>query len=121
MLKGALPVVVIIGAWIAITGCGAGGSSASAAQGKTGNGGIELVYLGQPTGGTESVSGKDVKDAIAIIRERAHSLGLRGVTVSRLGGAEIKIDLPHAAHATRAIQALGASGQLYFFDWEPSL
>jgi SecD/SecF fusion protein len=121
MLKRALPVVVIIGALIAATGCGDGGSSASAAQGKTGNGGIELVYRGQPTGETESVSGKDVKDAIAIIRKRARSLGLRGVSVSRLGGAEIKIDLPHATHATRAIQALGSSGQLYLFDWEPSL
>lgn len=121
MLKRALPVVVIIGALIAVTVCGDGGSSASAAQGKTGNGGIELVYRGQPTGETESVSGKDIKDAIAIIRERARSLGLLGASVSRLGVAEIKINLPHATHATRAIDALGSAGQLYFFDWEPSL
>jgi hypothetical protein len=64
MLKRALPVVVIIGALIAVTGCGDGGSSASAAQAKTGNGGIELVYRGQPTGGTESVSGKKIKYAV---------------------------------------------------------
>jgi SecD/SecF fusion protein len=120
MLKRALPVVVIIGALIAAA-AGGGGSSASAAQGKTGNGGIELVYRGQPTGETGSVSGKDVKDAIAIIRKRARSLGLRGASVSRLGGTEIKINLPHATHATRAIEALGSSGQLYLFDWEPSL
>src|ERR1700744_1658813 len=106
MLKRALPVVVIIGALIAATGCGDGGSSASAAQGKTGNGGIELVYRGQPTGETESVSGRDVKAATAIIRKRARSLGLRGATVSRLGGAEVKITLPHATHTTRAIEAL---------------
>ena len=71
MLKRVVPAVVIVGALIAATGCGEGRSSASAAQGKTGNDGIELVYRGEPTGETESVSGKDVKDAIAIIRKRA--------------------------------------------------
>jgi SecD/SecF fusion protein len=121
MLKRAVPVVVVIGALIAVTGSGDGGPSASAAQGKTGNRGIELVYRGQPTGETESVSGREIKDAITIIRKRARSLGLLGARVSRLGVAEIKINLPHATHSTRAIEALGSVGQLYLFDWEPSL
>ncbi len=120
MLKRAVPVVLIIGALIAVTGCGDGGPSASAARGKTGRGGIELVYRGQPTGETESVSGKEIKDTIAIIRKRARSLGLLGASVSRLGFAEIKVDLPHATHA-RAIEALGSAGQLYLYDWEPNL
>ena len=121
MLKRALPVVLIIGALIAVTGCGEGGSSASAAQGKTGNGGIELVYRGQPIGETGSVSGAEIKKAIAILRKRARSLGLLGASVSRLGFAEIKVDLPQATHATRAIEALGSAGQLYLYDWEPNL
>jgi preprotein translocase subunit SecD len=121
MLKRAVPVVLIIGVLIAVTSCGDGGPSASAAQGKTGSGGIELVYRGQPTGETESVSGKEIKDAIAIIRKRARSLGLRGASVSRLDGAEIKVNLPHATHTTRAIEALGSAGQLHLFDWEPNL
>jgi SecD/SecF fusion protein len=120
MLKRAVPVVMIIGALIAVAGCGDGGSSASAAPGKTSGGGIELVYRVQPTGETGSVSGKGIKDAIAIIRKRARSLGLLG-KVSRLGVAEIKINLPHATHATRAIEALASPGQLDLFDWEPSL
>jgi SecD/SecF fusion protein len=121
MLKRAVPVIAIIGALIAVTCCGGGGPSASAAQGKTGDGGIELVYRGQPTGETESVSGEEIGDAIAIIRKRARALGLLGARVSRLGLDEIKIDLPHATHVTRAIEALGSAGQLYLFDWEPNL
>ncbi len=121
MLKRAVPVVLIVGALIAVMGCGDGGSSASAAQGKTGSSGIELVYRGQPTGETESISGEEIKDAIIIIRKRAHSLGLLGARVSRLGVAQIKINLPHATRDTRAIEALGSTGQLYLYDWEPSL
>jgi SecD/SecF fusion protein len=84
-------------------------------------GGVELVYQGQPTGQVKSVSGEDIERSIEIIRQRIDQLGVSEPEVSRLGTSEISVSLPDITNAQRAIDQVGTTAQLYFYDWEPSL
>jgi SecD/SecF fusion protein len=84
-------------------------------------GGVELVYQGQPTGKVTTVSGDDVERSIEIIRQRIDQLGVAEPEVSRLGTSEISVSLPAVTNAQRAIESVGSTAQLYFYDWEPSL
>ena len=84
-------------------------------------GGIELIYQGTPTGQTKEVSGGDIDTSIEIIRERIDELGVSEPEVSRLGETEISVSLPDVTDAQRAIDQVGTTAQLYFYDWEPSL
>ena len=84
-------------------------------------GGIELVYQGQPTGQVKEVSGEDIERSIEIIRERIDQLGVSEPEVSRLGTDQISISLPDITDPQRAIDQVGTTAQLYFYDWEPSL
>src|SRR5262245_17082652 len=84
-------------------------------------GGVELVYQGTPTGQVKEVSGGDIDRSIEIIRERIDKLGVSEPEVSRLGETEISVSLPDVTNAQRAIDQVGTTAQLYFYDWEPSL
>jgi SecD/SecF fusion protein len=84
-------------------------------------GGIELVYQGQPTGQVKEVTGDDIERSIEIIRERIDSLGVSEPEVSRLGEDQIVVSLPDVDNAQRAIDQVGTTAQLFFYDWEPSL
>src|SRR5262245_53389741 len=84
-------------------------------------GGLELVYEGQPSGQVKEVSGEDIDRAIEIIRERIDELGVSEPEVSRLGSTEISVSLPDITDARAAIEQVGTTAQLYFYDWEPSL
>jgi SecD/SecF fusion protein len=84
-------------------------------------GGIELVYQGQPTGQVKEVTGEDIERSIEIIRERIDQLGVSEPEVSRLGTDQISISLPDITNSQRAIEQVGTTAQLYFYDWEPSL
>ncbi len=84
-------------------------------------GGVELVYQGEPTGQVKTVTGEDIERSIEIIRERIDKLGVAEPEVSRLGTTEISVSLPDVTNAQRAIDQVGTTAQLYFFDWEPNL
>jgi SecD/SecF fusion protein len=84
-------------------------------------GGVELIYQGTPTGQTEEVSGDDIERSIEIIRERIDELGVAEPEVSRLGNTEISVSLPDVTNAQRAIDQVGTTAQLHFYDWEPNL
>ncbi len=84
-------------------------------------GGVELIYQGKPSGQVKEVSGGDVDRSITIIRERIDKLGVSEPEVSRLGNTEISVSLPDVTNAQRAIDQVGTTAQLYFFDWEPNL
>ena len=84
-------------------------------------GGVELVYQGTPTGQVKEVSGEDIDRSIEIIRERIDKLGVSEPEVSRLGETEISVSLPDVTNAQRAIEQVGTTAQLYFYDWEPNL
>ncbi|HVC06522.1 MAG TPA: protein translocase subunit SecD [Solirubrobacterales bacterium] len=84
-------------------------------------GGVQLVYQGEPTGQVKSVSGEDIERSIEIIRQRIDTLGVSEPEVSRLGSSEISVGLPDITNAQRAIDTVGTTAQLYFYDWEPNL
>jgi SecD/SecF fusion protein len=84
-------------------------------------GGLELVYKGQPTGTTNEVSGEDIDDSISIIEKRINELGVSEPEVARLGADEITVSLPGVTDARRAEEQVGSTAQLYYYDWEPNL
>ncbi|HET6997160.1 MAG TPA: protein translocase subunit SecD [Solirubrobacterales bacterium] len=84
-------------------------------------GGVELVYQGQPTGQVTEVTGEDIERSINIIRERIDQFGVAEPEVSRLGPDQITVSLPDVDNAQRAIDQVGTTAQLYFYDWEPNL
>ncbi|HEX3734062.1 MAG TPA: protein translocase subunit SecD [Solirubrobacterales bacterium] len=84
-------------------------------------GGLELVYQGQPTGTATSVSGEDIEDSISIIEKRTNQLGVSESEVARLGNENITVSLPGITDANRAAEQVGSTAQLYFYDWEPNL
>src|SRR5690349_2526337 len=84
-------------------------------------GGVELVYQGQPTGQVKEVTGEDIDRSIDIIRERIDQFGVSEPEVSRLGADQITVSLPDVDDAQRAIDQVGTTAQLYFYDWEPNL
>ena len=84
-------------------------------------GGLELVYQGQPTGTATSVSGQDIEDSISIIEKRTNQLGVSESEVARLGNENITVSLPGITDANRAAEQVGTTAQLYFYDWEPNL
>lgn len=84
-------------------------------------GGLELVYQGQPTGKESSVSGQDIEDSISIIEKRINQLGTTESEVARLGNENITVSLPGITDAERAAERVGTTAQLYFYDWEPNL
>ena len=67
------------------------------------------------------MTGGDIERSITIIRERIDELGVSEPEVSRLGKTEISVSLPDVTNAQRAIDQVGTTAQLYFFDWEPNL
>ncbi|HEX4669977.1 MAG TPA: protein translocase subunit SecD [Solirubrobacterales bacterium] len=84
-------------------------------------GGVELVYQGQPTGQVKEVTGEDIDRAIEIIRERIDQFGVSEPEVARLGTDQITVSLPDVDNAQRAIEQVGTTAQLFFYDWEPNL
>jgi SecD/SecF fusion protein len=84
-------------------------------------GGLELVYEGQPTGTATEVSGEDIEDSISIIEQRINKLGVSEPEVARLGNTNITVSLPGVKDADRAAEQVGTTAQLYFYDWEPNL
>jgi SecD/SecF fusion protein len=84
-------------------------------------GGLELVYEGQPTGASNEVSGEDIEESISIIEERINKLGVSEPEVARLGTENISVSLPGVTDANRAADQVGTTAQLYFYDWETNL
>src|SRR5215217_5484469 len=77
-------------------------------------GGTELVYQGQPTP-------QALDDALETIRKRTDALGVSEPEIQRSGTDQISIGLPDVQNAQRAIDQVGSTAQLQFYDWEPNV
>ncbi|MBN1529077.1 MAG: protein translocase subunit SecD [Thermoleophilaceae bacterium] len=84
-------------------------------------GGIELVYQGRPTPQVPTVTPQAVDDAIDTIRKRTNSLGVSESEIQRSGRDQISVGLPDVQNAQRAIEQVGTTAQLQFYDWEPNV
>ncbi len=84
-------------------------------------GGVELVYEGRPSAQVPEVAAEDVDRAIEIIRDRVDSLGVAEPEISRVGEDQIEVGLPDVEDADRAIERVGTTAQLFFYDFEPNV
>jgi SecD/SecF fusion protein len=84
-------------------------------------GGIELVYQGRPTPQVPEVTQQALDDAVETIRKRTDALGVSEPEIQRSGRDQISIGLPDVQNAQRAIDQVGTTAQLQFYDWEPNV
>jgi SecD/SecF fusion protein len=84
-------------------------------------GGIELIYQGRPTPQVPEVTQEALDDATETIRKRTDALGVAEPEIQRSGRDQISIGLPDVQNAERAIEQVGTTAQLQFYDWEPNV
>jgi len=84
-------------------------------------GGIELVYEGEPTPQVPEVTPQSVDDAIETMRKRVDSLGVSEPEIQRAGARQISVGLPDVQNAARAREQVGNTARLQFYDWEPNI
>ena len=84
-------------------------------------GGTELVYEARPTPQNPDIAPDDVERAIEIIRERVDTLGVSEPDIARVGPDQIEVGLPDVENADRAIEQVGSTAQLYFYDFEKNV
>jgi SecD/SecF fusion protein len=84
-------------------------------------GGIELVYEARPTPKVPVVTEQAVTDALNTIRKRTDALGVSEPEIQRAGKNQISIGLPDVKNAARAVEQVGTTAQLQFYDWEPNV
>jgi SecD/SecF fusion protein len=84
-------------------------------------GGVELVYEGRPTPKVPEVTPQAIDDAIETIRKRTDALGVSEPEIQRAGQQQISIGLPDVENADKAIEQVGTTAQLQFYDWEPNV
>ena len=85
------------------------------------SGGTELIYQARATGQNPEIDGDDIDRSIEIIRDRTDSLGVSEPEISRIGNDSIRVGLPDVQNADRAIELVGDTAQLFFYDWEPNV
>lgn len=84
-------------------------------------GGVELVYQGQPTPEVPRITPEDVDRAVDIIRDRVDQLGVGEPEIVRAGRDQISVGLPSVQNIERAKAQVGTPAQLHFFDWEANV
>ncbi len=85
------------------------------------SGGTQLIYQGQPSADNPVVDSEDIDRAIEIIRDRVDALGVSEPEIAPLGTDQIQISLPNVQDTQRAIQQVGDTAKLYFYDLEPNV
>jgi SecD/SecF fusion protein len=84
-------------------------------------GGVQLVYEGQPTPQQPKVDQQALDRALQIMRERVDAFGVSEPELQLLGGRQIEVNLPGVENADRAAEQVGSTAQLYFYDWEANI
>ena len=84
-------------------------------------GGTQLVYDARPTPQTPTVDGNAIDRAINIIRTRTDKFGVSEPEISRIGATGIQVGLPSVQDAQQAIDQVGKTAQLYFYDLEANI
>jgi SecD/SecF fusion protein len=84
-------------------------------------GGIELVYQGEPTPQTPKVTQQALDDAVTIMRNRVDQLGVAEPSIQTSGGNQISVGLPNVKDTNRAKAQVGNTARLEFYDWEANV
>jgi SecD/SecF fusion protein len=84
-------------------------------------GGVQLVYEGQPTPQQPKVDQQALDRALQIMRQRVDAFGVSEPELQLLGARQIEVNLPGVEDADRAAQQVGSTAQLFFYDWEANI
>ncbi len=84
-------------------------------------GGVELVYQGQPTPQTPHVTQDALTRAVDIMQARVNGLGVSEPQIQTASGNQISVALPDVRDTARAIQEVGTTARLEFYDWEANV
>jgi SecD/SecF fusion protein len=84
-------------------------------------GGTELVYEARSTGANTTIDVEDVDRSVDLIRERVDALGVAEPEITRIGENQISVSLPQVQNAQDAIDQVGQTSQLSFYDFEPNV
>jgi SecD/SecF fusion protein len=83
-------------------------------------GGVELVYRAEGTK-QAAVNPTTLNQAVSIMDARVNQLGVAEPEIQTYGGNQISVALPHVTDTARAIQEVGTTARLEFYDWEASV
>ena len=84
-------------------------------------GGVQLVYQGQPTPQQPTVDQQALDRALQIMRERVDAFGVAEPELALIGGNQVEVNLPGVEDAERAAEQVGSTAQLFFYDWEANI
>ena len=84
-------------------------------------GGVQLVYQGQPTAQQPTVTQQALQNSLDIMRERVDAFGVAEPELLLSGQNQIEVNLPGVDNAERAAQQVGSTAQLFFYDWERNI
>ena len=84
-------------------------------------GGVQLVYQGKPTPQQPEVTAEALDRALQIVRERVDKLGVAEPEIQRSGEDQLEVGLPDVKNRQRAVEQVGTTAQLFFYDWEPNV
>lgn len=85
-------------------------------------GGVELIYKGKPTKQQPVVTDDALNRAVSIIRSRVDALGVSEPDiVTAPSSKQIIVSLPAVQNSARAVQQVGSTAQLYFYDLEANI
>ena len=90
-------------------------------QGLDLQGGTELVYEARGTPAVPEPTGEDVDRAVELIRDRVDALGVSEPEIARIGQNQLSVGLPQVQNAQDAIDQVGDTSQLFFYDFEPNV
>src|SRR3954453_15278217 len=83
-------------------------------------GGVELVYQAKPTK-FSAVTGEAIQRSLDIMRDRVDQLGVAEPEIQRSGSDQIDVALPDVKNQQRAVNQVGTTAQMFFYDWEPNV
>jgi SecD/SecF fusion protein len=84
-------------------------------------GGVQLIYEGQPTAQQPTVTQEALQRSLDIMRDRVDAFGVSEPELLLSGENQIEVNLPGVADAERAAAQVGSTAQLFFYDWEANI
>jgi SecD/SecF fusion protein len=84
-------------------------------------GGVQLIYKGEPTAQQPTVTQEALQRSLDIMRDRVDAFGVSEPELLLAGENQIEVNLPGVEDAERAAAQVGSTAQLFFYDWEANL
>jgi SecD/SecF fusion protein len=109
---------LILGSLVVIVGIPGAVKSKKTVLGLDLKGGVQLVYQGEPSAQTPKVTPDAIARAVDIMRNRVDQLGVSEPEISTYGSNQISVGLPDVSDTARAVNEVGTTAQLAFYDWE---